>query len=226
MLSGPTRFLALLLALLPAPLFARASALCDQAAERASFATGVPVEVLRALTRTETGRSGPIGLEPWPWAVNQGGSGYWFDTAAEAESFVAMKVAAGIGNIDIGCFQLNYRWHGAAFSSLTAMFDPEINAHYAAGFLAEKYRETGDWVTAAGAYHSATTEHADRYEARFAEVLEGLSPYRVADLGPAPEAEVPRENLFPLLTAGEGAGTRGSLVPQLAARAALFRGAP
>ena len=85
MLSGPTRFLALLLALLPAPLFARASALCDQAAERASFATGVPVEVLRALTRTETGRSGPNGPEPWPWAVNQGGTGHWFDAEAEAE---------------------------------------------------------------------------------------------------------------------------------------------
>ena len=56
--------------------------------------------------------------------------------------------------------QINYRWHGHAFPSLEAMFDPEWTATYAAQFLRTLYEERGDWSAAAGAYHSLTPELA------------------------------------------------------------------
>lgn len=56
---------------------------------------------------------------------------------------MAEQIGQGAGNLDIGCFQLNYRWHGAAFASLADMFDPDRNATYAADYLASHYQRTG-----------------------------------------------------------------------------------
>lgn len=215
-----------LLVCLPVPvLAARSSQLCDQAAARAARATGVPAHVMQALTRTETGREDGGVLKPWPWAVNQAGQGYWFDTADEAVQFVEAQLEFGYSNIDIGCFQLNHRWHADSFPSVTEMFDPEANARYAAAYLMSKYQETGDWITAAAAYHSGTPEYAERYATRFADILgsmEGAPPPDQglwADDNSQPAA---RENRFPLLVAGAGRASSGSLMPLVSGGASLF----
>lgn len=218
----PIRLAVTLIALWPAAGFALPADLCDQAAERAARASGIPPEILLALTRTETGRDGPRGIDPWPWAVNHAGQGHWFDTAALAEAYVAEQIGQGAGNLDIGCFQLNYRWHGAAFASLADMFDPDRNATYAADYLASHYQRTGDWITAAGAYHSATEAYATRYMARFSDMLDTLSPLRLAAVLPQDTGGAVRQNRYPLLAGGQGAG--GSLVPRSTGGPALFGG--
>ena len=220
----------LLLVSLPMPVWASPAALCDQAAQVAASQTGVPLVVLQALTRAETGRGKGDGLEPWPWAVNQAGQGHWFESAAEAEQFVEAQLDFGYTNLDVGCFQLNHRWHADGFSSLSAMFSPQENALYAASYIAEKYQETGDWVLAAGAYHSGTEGHAARYATRFEQILADLGDgapvadtvLRVADLGEV----APRENRFPLLMSGQEAGARGSLVPRTLGMGSLFARVP
>ncbi len=183
------------------------SSLCLQAASRAAAQTGVPYAVLRAITLVETGRKG----SPWPWTVNFGGDGRWFDTAAQAEEEAAAAFAQGATNVDLGCFQLNYRWHAEGFASLGDMLDPTQNATYAAEFLAQHFSQTGDWALAAAAYHSGTPEFAAAYQAKFEAVyagVEGDAP-RVDN----PSADLPeRENRFPLLMAG-ASGSNGSLVP-------------
>lgn len=215
------RFLTVLLCLVPWPVLARPSALCDRAAAEAARETGVPLDVMLALTRTETGRAGAQGMEPWPWAVNQAGQGYWFDSAAEAEQFVEAQLQFGASNLDIGCFQLNHRWHGKGFASLQAMFDPVTNARYAADFLRQKYGETGDWVQAAGAYHSGTEAFADRYVARFQDILAGFGGWQMADATGAGVA-IPRANTYPLLMAGGGMASQGSLMPRVEGLGSLF----
>ncbi|WP_353473532.1 transglycosylase SLT domain-containing protein [Salipiger sp. H15] len=178
---------------------------CDQAAVRAAHTLGVPDPVMRAITRVETGRSRDGGLQPWPWTVNLGGDGFWFDSAAEARAFAAGQVARGRRNMDIGCFQVNVRWHGEAFRSTDEMFDPETNALYAAGFLKRLHDEHGDWDSAVAAYHSRTPEYAQRYIARYRSVraaLESLPPL----------AQPRAANGFPLLLGG-GARSPGSLTP-------------
>ena len=113
----------------------------------------------------------------------------------------------GQTNVDLGCFQLNLRWHSRGFASLTDMLDPVPNANYAAGFLAQHFARTGTWAAAAAAYHSQTPEYAERYRVKFEAAY--------AALGNDPTA-VPlataRENRFPLLMSGS-LGRNGSLVP-------------
>ncbi|SHH64334.1 lytic transglycosylase domain-containing protein [Marivita hallyeonensis] len=142
--------------------------ICDAAAFRAADAHGVPAKVLLAITRLETGRGG-LRNDPWPWAVNHAGDGTWFQTEDEARSYVFSKVKTGASNIDIGCFQINYRWHAEGFRDLDEMFDPVANAAYAAQFLKALHAEFGNWTDAAGAYHSRTPEYADKYKAKFSE---------------------------------------------------------
>ncbi|SEA91595.1 hypothetical protein [Rubrimonas cliftonensis] len=147
------------------------AATCIAEADRAADKNGVPRAVMRAITRTETGRAVDGALQPWPWTVNMEGVGRWFDDLDAALAYVAREQARGATSFDVGCFQLNHRWHGQAFASVRAMFDPAANADYAARFLVENHAETGDWTLAAGLYHSRTPEFRDRYAARFAHIL-------------------------------------------------------
>lgn len=204
---------------------ARAQAdLCDQAAARIAEETGIPLAVLRSLTRAETGRARGGRLEPWPWAVNQGGAGHWFASQQEAEAFVRDQLGQGFTNLDIGCFQLNHRWHAKGFASLSEMFEPGANARYAAAYLLDKYRETGDWVAAAGAYHSGTEGFARSYSARFQEIFDTLAPAEI-QLAQVDDATPSRGNLYPLLRAGLG-GSAGSLVPRTDGMGSLFARVP
>lgn len=182
------------------------AALCLDAAANAAARTGVPYDVLLAVTKVETGRNN----RPWPWTVNFGGEGQWFETAAEAEASVAEAVGQGATNLDLGCFQLNYRWHSEAFASITDMLDPEENATYAADVLAGHFARTGNWALAAAAYHSATPEYAESYKAKFEAAYAG--EVGTSTEVPVEPFEAIRPNRFPLLVAG-ASGSRGSLVP-------------
>lgn len=184
--------------------------ICARAARNAASRTGVPLEVLLAITQVETGRRQSGRITPWPWTINDSGPGYWYATRAEAEAAAESILAAGRTSFDIGCFQLNFRWHGNNFASISNMFDPEGNALHAARFLRALHGESGDWSVAAGAYHSRTPEHARRYRGRFDSALAALGGAVGASPGPTREA---RLNTFPLLQPGVGVRAAGSLVP-------------
>jgi hypothetical protein len=154
---------------------APAQHLCDSAADAAAAESGVPVAILHALSRTETGRTQDGVFGPWPWTVNNAGDGHWFDDLQDALSHAERRRAEGATNLDIGCFQINLRWHGHAFSSLSEMFDPVQNARYAARFLSGLYREFGNWDAAVAAFHSRTPHFADRYMRRFHRIYAALA---------------------------------------------------
>lgn len=206
--------MALFFRVMPTVAFASAAqdppALCARAAQTAANETGVPLNVLLAITLTETGRKTDAGLQPWPWAINQAGTGHWFSTPDEAVQFAEDQLDLGLRNFDVGCFQVNHRWHSKGFTSTIDMLDPTSNALYAARFLAGLYSEHGDWSLAAAAYHSRTPEYADKYRAKFETILAGLTD----QIQPVDaEATVaPRPNRFPLLQAGLR-GSSASLVP-------------
>jgi hypothetical protein len=191
------------------------AALCDTAAHQAAQESGVPVSVMLAITRAETGRSLSGTLSPWPWAINRAGRGAWFPSQEEAIDAVAQAIAGGERNIDIGCFQINLHWHGQAFRSLEDMFDPARNARYAAKFLSSLHAESGDWSAAIGAYHSRREDDATRYLARVQDLMARSVPadsYAAPPQAPANAPSRPaRVNRFPLLQGGRP-GALGSLV--------------
>lgn len=190
--------------------------LCDLAAAQAARDYGVPIDILLAITRVETGR-GKGDAAPWPWAINADGAGTWYATKAEAVTAATSHANDGTGTFDVGCFQLNIRWHGPGFASLDDMFDPTKNADYAARFLAQLYQENGDWAAAVSAYHSRTPDLAEAYLAKVKAILND------PEAGPVTVAEPPRENLFPLLQAGDQ-GSAGSIVPLQPARSPIIGG--
>ena len=147
-----------------------AAAVCEEAALQAAAESGVPADILGALTLTETGRRRDGVVRPWAWSANADGAGSWFDDPASALAYIEDRIAMGRPSVDVGCFQLNYRWHGENFPSVAAMLDPLTNARYAARFVRDLYGETGDWRRAAGAFHSRTPVHANRYLQRFDEL--------------------------------------------------------
>jgi hypothetical protein len=193
------------------------SASCDQAAAQAAREFDVPIDILLAISRVETGRGDGA---PWPWTINADGIGTWYDDRQAAVDAATAHQSDGTGTFDVGCFQLNIRWHGEGFASLSDMFDPAQNADYAASFLLELYEELGDWSQAVAAYHSRTPDLAEDYLQKVKAVLEGPAPPSPPEL--VAEAE-PRENRFPLLQAG-GQGSAGSIVPLQTARGPLIGG--
>ena len=180
---------------LAAPPDTEACAAAIAAVERSA---AVPPQLLSAIARTESGR--PMGgrAVAWPWTLNAGGTGYFYNSAAEAIAAVEAFRAAGVQSIDVGCMQVNLQHHPAAFPSLQAALDPHTNVSYAARFLASLRAELGAWPEAAAAYHSRTPERAAVYGQRVmrawplavkyggAAMLAGAAPASAAPDAPAP----------------------------------------
>jgi hypothetical protein len=129
---------------------------------------------LQAIARTESGISRNGYFSPWPWTVNIAGKGGYYENKFAARSHILKSIENGSRNIDIGCFQINHKWHGSRFSSIDHMLDPVENARYAASFLKALYAEYGQWELAAGAYHSRNAEFSRNYLRRFMPILDDL----------------------------------------------------
>ena len=139
--------------------------ICIRAILEAQERHGIPDNILLGLGLQEAGLMKNGELTVWPWAVNSEGKGHLFDSADEALAFVSSEQARGARSIDVGCMQINLRWHPDAFVTDAQGFWPGRNADYAARFLRGLYEESGDWMIAVGHYHSRTPEHQGRYTA-------------------------------------------------------------
>ena len=162
--------------------------ICTQAIAAVETTAGLPPGLLMAIGFNEAGRRVEGRATIWPWTVNVAGKGYYFPSKAEAIAFVREQQAAGQRSMDVGCLQVNLRWHPDAFADLGEAFDPKRNATYAASFLrrlkdAAEEGEAG-WATAVGRYHSATPERAAGYRANVQRYWDKIeSPVVLASLG-------------------------------------------
>lgn len=153
----------------PAPVSATDPTLqCRAAIARAERDGGIPAGLLQAIGRVESGRRNPeTGTAgAWPWTINAEGRGHFFPDKAAAIAAVREMQGRGVRIIDVGCMQVNLHHHPRAFASLDEAFDPVSNARYAAQFLTQLQAARGDWMVAAGHYHSHTPELAQAYRAR------------------------------------------------------------
>ena len=137
--------------------------ICIRAILEAQERYGIPDNILLGIGLQEAGTRRGGALTVWPWAVNAAGEGRLFEDRASAMDWVRERQAAGVRSIDVGCMQINLRWHPDAFQSLEEGFDPRIGADYAARFLLALRKQTGSWALAAGSYHSFTPEKRDIY---------------------------------------------------------------
>lgn len=132
----------------------------------AQYRYEIPQNLLLAIGIQEAGRKGERGLTVWPWSVNAGGQGLFFPDRDAMLVWLRDFLATGKTNVDVGCMQINKRWHGDAFDNLEQSVDPRANVDYAARFLVDLYEQEGDWMRAAGRYHSATPKYQEIYLAK------------------------------------------------------------
>ncbi len=175
------RLLALLL-LLAFPALAEDApgyAQCEASIEIAQKQQRIPAKLMPAISRVESGRLDPVTrrVRAWPWTINVEGTGYFFESKAEAIAAVRGLQAKGPRSIDVGCMQVNLIYHPHAFADLDTAFDPEANTKYAAHFLAALYHQTKDWNLATAAYHSQDAERGEDYQRRvFGKVMTPMQP--------------------------------------------------
>ena len=129
---------------------AEGSLACEREMTRASALHGVPLNVLYSVGLTETGRRGELS----PYDMNVDGQAVHSTSLAEAMARFAQAKARGAKFIDIGCMQINHRFHGADFRSLSEMFDPARNVDYAANFLKALKAQEGSWTLAVARYNA------------------------------------------------------------------------
>lgn len=165
------------LATLPGPAWAGAGEACRDQAGLAEQTAGIPPGLLLAIGRRESGRADAqaAAILPWPWSVNREGEDHVFASQAEAVAYVAAAQRAGSRSIDVGCFQINLKYHPDAFATLEEAFDPAANAAYAARFLSELHERTGNWETAVAWYHSATPWEGEPYRDAVLAIWRGVT---------------------------------------------------
>ena len=137
---------------------------CKAIARAAEERHGLPDGILQSISTVEASRIQPDGsYRAWPWTLNDNGKGLFFDDPEQVLDYLNTHMTNPDTSIDIGCMQINTKWHGASFETLDEMLDPASNIAYAAGFLTDLYYAHGSWNDAIRHYHSSDQRKNDPY---------------------------------------------------------------
>ncbi|MBP0484558.1 lytic transglycosylase domain-containing protein [Sagittula sp. M10.9X] len=147
----------------PRPASGDASGACIREILHAQLRYRIPGNLLLAIGLQEAGIMHKGELTVWPYAANAEGDGRYFPDADAASDWVRAQLDVGVESVDVGCMQINLRWHPEAFVTPEQGFDPARNVDYAARFLTRLHSRTGDWTTAATRYHSGTEQYQTAY---------------------------------------------------------------
>lgn len=123
---------------------------CEAEIARASRRWDIPIAVLHAVGLTETGRRGTLS----PYALNVDGATFFPPTAQAALAKFDEARAGGAKFIDMGCMQINHRFHSGMFASTAQMLEPARNVDYAARFLRQLRAREGSWTLAVARYNA------------------------------------------------------------------------
>lgn len=141
------------------------STVCRQAIGQTERALRLPIGIMQAISLAESGRWDKTSRShfAWPWTVMAHGKGRFYPSKAAAIAAVRKLQAAGLKNIDVGCMQVNLKYHPKAFKNLEEAFDPVINARYAAGLFAKLRKANRSILKAVAHYHSTTLDRNRPY---------------------------------------------------------------
>lgn len=135
---------------LPAGIASAATNPCEPEILRAADKYNIPVGILYAVGLTETGKKGSL----QPNALNIEGKAVFPGSAAQAVATFQEARRSGATLIDLGCMQINHRYHGKEFRGVEDMLDPRRNVDYAARFLVQLHARHDSWSMAVARYHA------------------------------------------------------------------------
>jgi len=129
---------------------------CEQIIKNIEILTEIPKGLLLGIGKTEAGRIiDKKELKVWPWTVNHAGKSLFFDNQKQMKKYVLKHLKKGDNNLDVGCMQINLKWHKHNFKEVNDMISPEPNISYAASFLIQLKNKYGNWNEAIKHYHSS-----------------------------------------------------------------------
>lgn len=135
---------------------------CLRHVESAERAYRIPRGMLRAIGYVEASHANTV----WPWTLNISGQPHFLDDRAAAAAKMKGRDGQVHRDMDVGCMQINVRYHAAKFPRPEAMLDPRTNVMYAAWYLRSLYDTYGTWTEAVARYHSSKQEYQIRYLCR------------------------------------------------------------
>lgn len=123
--------------------------------------TTVPKALLLKIAKVESG----IGRQktPWPWAIQVQGKSYYFKNQLAATLYIKQLLLLGIENFDVGCFQINWKWHKDKVRTPQELLNPNKNTLIAAQFLNDLKAQHQSWVKAVAYYHSSHPLQGQNY---------------------------------------------------------------
>ncbi|HEY4344134.1 MAG TPA: transglycosylase SLT domain-containing protein [Parvibaculum sp.] len=141
---------------------------CERATVLIEAAHKMPRALLFSVAMVESGRLNPELRKPrpWPWTINAEGQSFYFKTKKDAIAATRRLLKEGVRSIDVGCMQINLRYHPDAFADLNEAFDPAANVTYGAKFLKTLHERTDSWPEAIATYHSQSKTRNAPYFAR------------------------------------------------------------
>ncbi len=148
--------------------------ICIDATTKAEQKYQIQKYLLTSISTVETGKWNKSAQQKmaWPWTINVRGKGHYYKTKEAAVKAAQNLRKKGINNFDVGCMQINMRFHGKEFASLEDAFDPQKNVEYAAKFLKKLYDRRQDWMQAATDYHSKRPSKAKIYKKKLLASIE------------------------------------------------------
>jgi hypothetical protein len=137
---------------------------CERLAMLAEKKYQLPKNILLSIARVESGYRKFDGVtRSWPWTLNAGGDSAYFETKEDAIKDLKSKLKVGRTNIDLGCMQINYKWHKKFFVDVSEMMEPTKNVEYGARFLKRLFKRHGSWDQAVKFYHSSKSRYNKIY---------------------------------------------------------------
>ena len=136
---------------------------CSTSIELVEKKYKIPHKLLSAISLTETGRTVDGAFVSWPWSLNVSGKSFVFDSLENTKNFLQEKIDNQVNNIDIGCMQINYKYHKKSFEDLNSFLDPDKNVEWAAKFLVSLYHKHKSWNIAISRYHSSNPDRMRKY---------------------------------------------------------------
>ena len=128
---------------------------CEKTIESIELQTDIPKGLLLGIGKAEAIRKINNKYIIWPWTINHAGKSMFFDTKKQMRNYVFKNLKKNDFNIDVGCMQINIKWHKNNFKKIADMFEVSPNISYAASFLLQLKNKHGSWDKAIKHYHSS-----------------------------------------------------------------------
>ena len=128
---------------------------CEKIIKSIELQTDLPKGLLLGIGKAEAIRKINNKYIIWPWTVNHAGKSMFFDTKKQMRNYVFKNLKRNDFNIDVGCMQINIKWHKNNFKKIVDMFEVSPNISYAASFLIQLKNKHGSWDKAIKHYHSS-----------------------------------------------------------------------